>query len=208
MEAPVGDNFRKRVVQHDRFMGEAAANRAIVSGGYHIKQIAQLRHNLHKITVHRKNVAPCTGGVAVPKRSPYSIGRLAIQQFYTRFKDGDFSRHCCGIVGTVVIHDDNFMNIVAIGLDKLFRERAYIHLLVVARNHHRNRPKQFSMPREANARAPCFLVAWFPSPDENGSAQMADDWSMLENKCDRLNGPDQGTRGQRGNNVERRNFYI
>src|SRR6185437_10292839 len=163
-------------------MRKTAPNGTIVPGRNHIKQVSKLWHDMHKIAVHRKDVAPGRRLVAVSERAADTARRSAVEQLDTSILVPHCARYIRGRIRAVIVHQDNFANVAAVHLQQGIHQRSYIHLLVVAGDDDRNGSGQTFVMIQRHARPACVFIAGLLRPYIKSSADLAHPRSMFQKK--------------------------
>jgi hypothetical protein len=103
-----------------------------MSGCNRVKKVAKLGSNLDKVAIHHQDVATARGSDTVAQ-CPTDSGRgLTIQKFYSRVNLRHGSDNLGSTVRAVIVHENDFVKVLPVHLEKRTDKRTDIHLLVVA----------------------------------------------------------------------------
>ncbi len=195
MEGTIPEQLRRRVVEQHGLMREPAPDRAVVSGTNRVEQVGELADEHREVAVHRQDVPTGRRAVAVAQRESHTAGRIALDQPDARLGRGELADDGRGVIGAVVVDEDDLVQIGVVRGDQLRDEWLHVHRLVVAGDDNRYRAVQLGMAREARRRTHVRALAWLLSGYEERAAERADTRNLLKHERRRLEGRYQSRRG-------------
>ncbi len=208
VERPVAHDLEERVVDEHGVVREAAADRTVPPRRHRIEQVAELRHDLHEIAVHRQDVAARRRSVAVSQRPPHAVRRRAVHQLHARLLARHLQRHGRRAVRAVVVHDDDLVNVLVVVPHERVHQRTHVHLLVVAGHHDRRRVVKLAVRRQLHARPPRRFLGRFLRPDVQRAAELPHRRSVLQHEADRLHPRHQRPGNTRMHDVVRDHLHV
>ena len=134
VKATVRDDFLKRVVEQNTMAGETAADDDIESLVGGTEQIAHFRQEMPEITIHRKNPRATRRLVAGRNRSSDAIRRPPKYWPDARVPFGQRADDLGRPVRAIVVHKDDFTDVVTEQLPERRHQRLDVRLFVVTRD--------------------------------------------------------------------------
>src|SRR5258708_6267322 len=131
MKGAITENLEKGIIDQKRFVREAASDCAVIPLDKGIEEIAKFWKNLHKITIHRKDVRTGRCSHSFAQGTPDSVRRLAVQYLHTRFARCNFFSDFPRPIGTVVIDEEKLVDVGAVETEDALDQGRDVHFFVV-----------------------------------------------------------------------------
>src|ERR1700751_2853604 len=137
MKAAVTNNLPERIIDQPGFVRKSASECAVMSGRDRIEEVPELRNNLDKVTIHDEDVPAGSGSATVAQRPTDSGRRLTIQKLNSGISLRQSSNSVGCAVRAVIVHENDFAQVLAVHLEECIDQLPNIHLLSVTRDDNR-----------------------------------------------------------------------